>query len=185
MSGIMSAFFARYDVTALRAMAQSRNPFASRQAIDLLAEIGGSQIKVFLEGLGKTDAALAAYINKALARAPATEAVSEQDRRLLSEILLEPDESKKRAGVVLADRYRGKPSMDAWLESLTGSPVSDQDAQIYAAVTLVKIHEGNVPDLNLKLLLPSSTIDDGRGGEGSHTDNSIHSRRRDASPPGD
>ena len=118
-SGILGVSYARFDVSALRAFAEShKNPFARREAIDLLADIGGAANKAFLEGLSKKDATLGAYITKALARAPATESIAEQDRKLLSDILLEPVERKRSATVVLVDRHQGKTTIDAQLEKL-------------------------------------------------------------------
>lgn len=147
-SGIIGASYAQFDVATLRTLAEShRNPFVRREAIDSLADIGGPAIRAFLEGLAKKDSTLSAYIGKAVARAPATELIAERDRKLLSEILLEPPERKKTAAVVLVDRYKGKTTMDASLEKLAGLAVADSDAQIYAAIALTRIHGDDVPRL--------------------------------------
>ncbi len=148
MSGIMSAHFIRYDVSALRAMAEAdKNPFARREAIELLADVGGRQIRDFLGGLGKSDATLSAYINKVLPRVPATEAVSEDNRRMLANILLQPAKGKLSAAVSIALLNEGKTTVDTWLEALAVSPVADDDTQMHAALALVKIHKDSVPDL--------------------------------------
>src|SRR5687768_5747721 len=110
-AGIMSAHYVQFDAAALRAMAQSKhNPFASRQAVDFLADLGGPEVRTFLEGLAQRDAALAAYIGKALARTPSNETIPEQERKLLSGILLGPVDIKQRAAAVLVDRHKGKTS---------------------------------------------------------------------------
>lgn len=147
-SGIIGAAYAQFDVATLRTLAEShRNPFMRREAIDSLADIGGPATKTFLEGIAKKDSTLSAYIGKAVARAPATELISEQDRKLLSAILLEPPERKKAAAVILVDRYKGKTTMDAPLEKLAGLAVADSDAQIYAAIAITRIHADDVPRL--------------------------------------
>ena len=147
-AGIMSAHFVQFDTAALRAMAQSKhNPFASRQAVDFLADMGGPEVRTFLDGLAQKDPVLAAYIGKALARAPPTEAIPEQERKLLSGMLLGAVDIKQRAAVVLVDRHQGKTSIDAGLEAGAGSPVADTEAQMHAALALSKIHKDNVPRL--------------------------------------
>ena len=147
-SGILGVSYARFDVPALRAFAEShKNPFARREAVDLLADIGGAANKAFLEGLSKKDATLGAYIAKALARAPATESIAEQDRKLLSDILLEPVERKRSATVILVDRHQGKTTIDAQLEKLASLSVADSDTQIHAGVALSRIHGNDVPKL--------------------------------------
>ena len=147
-SGIMSAYFIRYDVNALCAMTEpGRNSFAQRQSIEFLADIGGPQIKDFLSHLGNGDALLAAYVGKTLPRVPPVEAVSEDSRRMLSDILLQPEKGKLSAAVSLAALHEGKTTMDPWLESLAISPVSDDQTQINAAIALVKTHAKSVPEL--------------------------------------
>ena len=128
-------------------MAESdKNPFARREAIELLADIGGPGMKDFLSGLGKNDGTLAAYVSKVLPRVPAAEAVSEDNRRMLSNILLQPAKDKLSAAVSIAMLNEGKSSVDTWLESLSVSPVSDEDTQMHAAIALAKIHKGSVPE---------------------------------------
>lgn len=147
-SGILGTSYARYDAKALRGIAQShRNPYARREAIDLLADIGGPAGKRFLEALARKDAGLRDYIAQALARMPAVEPLSEDDRRLLSDLLLEPVERKRAAAVLLVDRHKGRTTLDAALERLAAQSVADTDTQIYAGVALARIHVGDVPKL--------------------------------------
>ena len=90
---------------------------------------------------------LTAYIGRILPKAPAAEAVSEDTRRMLSNILLQPSKVKLSAAVALAELHQGDSTLDPWLEALVFSPVSDDDTQIHAAIALVKIHAKSVPDL--------------------------------------
>ena len=147
-AGIMSAHYVQFDTAALRTMALAKhNPFASRQAVDFLADIGGPEVKAFLEDLARKDPTITAYIGKALARSPPSEAIPEQERKLLSGILLGPLDIKQRAAVVLVGRHQGKTSIDAGLESVAASPVADTETQMHAALALSKIHKDSVPRL--------------------------------------
>ncbi|MCE9582152.1 MAG: hypothetical protein K8T20_06640, partial [Planctomycetes bacterium] len=126
--------------------AESANPFAQRESIVMLGELGGKEIADFLADLAQRTASdgLKKHIAKVTATLPA-KPLSAEALVLLDRVVNADAEGKKRAAVVLSEEF-GKPAAEA-LHKVVKDLVSDDDARTFAALAIVHINAGSVADL--------------------------------------
>ncbi len=136
----------RFDPEALARMARSTHqPFLQRQAVELLAALGGPGHKALLDALGKADPAVRPFTQKAVEGMPADELPAEVVA-LLNELVSSADQAaRERAAARLRTDFASlAPGLAPHLERLVQSPVTDRVTQNLAAVLLVAPVEDDI-----------------------------------------
>lgn len=146
LGGILFSHFARFDPAALRTLAEGSNPFAQREAIVLLCQLGAKEDAEFLEGLSKRteSAGLKTHIARSVAAMPAVP-YSARSLELLDRVVNGEADAKRESCAALAVDY-GHGTQAALL-AIVKDAVTDDDARLYASAAIAEANARCVADL--------------------------------------